>query len=266
MAISGSPPIKFSQIQTEWTGTSNFLAYVKGGTYVKSTDTGVTSVNTAAPLKMLQFLGAAKSLGPTFVAAGTFAQTPGQPAGITTNDILVMLATGATTTPAGWTLKVTGNELKVFWQRYAGVGSPTLAAGRKGQISAFRGCITSGDPFNAFGTVSEGEGAESASSSPGSITTSVNNCLILALIGGRETDGSGGSPSGGGSVNSITGPATTSTSAGSSNVNTTSGYGVNLYRGVLATAGATGAGSITMSYTIENYGYVSAVLGALRPP
>jgi len=129
---------------------------------------------------------------PTFVAAGTFGSGTGTlnswtlPAGWAQNDILVLAVQSsnqAITAPAGYTEigsqanKSSGtaatagaNRLAVFWKRATSSESvPSIADSGDhtcGQIYAFRGCETSGNPwdFQAETVVS------TASSSSGTVT------------------------------------------------------------------------------------------------
>lgn len=138
---------------------------------------------------------------PTFVAAGTpgFGTgnvTPGLPAGIETDDILLLFAATpnqAIALPAGWAEVAdspqgsgaggasTSTRITAFWLRVAGGEvAPTLVDVWDNIIAAifaFRGCIPTGDPWD----VTAGDvGVSSTSVSvPGDATT-VNNCLVVA--------------------------------------------------------------------------------------
>ena len=141
----------------------------------------------------------------SFVSAGTEAYnssgdiTPGLPAGVQTDDILVCVAASQLecdiTMGSDWTRIFIGDggslskpTLAVFWHRYAG-SSParavTFSGGRRNAgICAFRGCKTSGSPFNQVGAASAGtdDSIEHAS-----ITTTVDGCLLLC-VNGTESD------------------------------------------------------------------------------
>ena len=107
---------------------------------------------------------------PTFVAAGTAAGsasaiTPGLPAGIQTDDILLLvLGTnqnegitiptpngGTWTEVAGSPANTTNTRLTIFYSRYNGTqGDPTTSDSgdhQVGRIYAFRGVVNSGDPW-----------------------------------------------------------------------------------------------------------------------
>ncbi len=145
---------------------------------------------------------------PTYVAAGAIASgtgtiTPALPAGIATNDILILCCESANQTvtisnSAGgtWTVQSSSEQgvgtagatgatrCTVFWSRYNGTQTaPTVADPGDhviGRMIAVRGCVTSGDPFDA----SSG-GTENTSDTSGSInglTTTVENCFVVAAI------------------------------------------------------------------------------------
>jgi len=151
---------------------------------------------------------------PTFVAAGAEASaisaiTPALPAGIATDDILLLcLATSnqaisvADSAGGTWTEVTdspqgtgaaggaTSTRLTVFWSRYNGTQTaPTTSDSgdvNEGCIVAFRGCETSGDPWNVTSggvdAVSE-TGIEIAGD-----TTTVDDCLIVALVADSIND------------------------------------------------------------------------------
>jgi hypothetical protein len=152
---------------------------------------------------------------PTFVnfgvaATGTTAVSPALPASLLVDDILLLFietANEAITipTPNGgtWT-EVTGSpqgtgtaaglastRLTVFWSRYNGTqGAPTTSDSgdhQIAQITAWRGCIASGNPWD----VTAGDVASAASTAvsiPGA-TTTVNDCLIVAIVSNATDTG-----------------------------------------------------------------------------
>src|SRR5678815_995300 len=140
------------------------------------------------------------------IAAGTGAVTPPLPAGLAVNDILLLelaslsnVGTITIPTPNGgtWT-EITPSHASShrgtwFWSRYNGTqGAPTTSvpsAGIVARIASIRGAITTGSPINA----SDGSapGAAATSSSLPTITTTVNNCLIIFGITGNGPDGDG---------------------------------------------------------------------------
>ena len=151
---------------------------------------------------------------PTFVAAGTaagdiIAITPGLPAGIAADDILLLFletANQAVTipTPNGgtWT-EVTDSpqgtgaaggasatRLTVFWSRYNGTqGAPTTDDPGDhvyGVILAFRGCITSGNPWD----VTSGDVQATADTTveiPGDTTTVVDCLVVVATVDNQDS-------------------------------------------------------------------------------
>jgi hypothetical protein len=152
---------------------------------------------------------------PTFVnfgvaATGTTAVSPALPASLLVDDILLLFietANEAITipTPNGgtWT-EVTGSpqgtgtaaglastRLTVFWSRYNGTqGAPTTSDSgdhQIAQITAWRGCINTGNPWD----VTAGDVLAAASTSvaiPGA-TTTVNDCLIVAIVSNATDTG-----------------------------------------------------------------------------
>lgn len=140
---------------------------------------------------------------PTFVNVGTSqsaatAITPGMPASVLANDILLLFietADQAITVSGGtetWT-EVTGSpvsvagltRLTVFWARASqdAPTSPTTSDSgdhQTGRIMAVRGCVTSGNPWDVTST-----GTEAVSDTSGSITgltTTVQDCLVVAAM------------------------------------------------------------------------------------
>ncbi|MGH7391434.1 MAG: LamG domain-containing protein [Candidatus Rokuibacteriota bacterium] len=144
---------------------------------------------------------------PTFVAAGALVAavgtvTPALPAGLQTNDLLLLVAESANQavtipTPNGGTWmevanspqgmgtagQISGARLTMFWSRYNGTqGNPTTNdpgnhIGAK--IFAFRGCETSGNPWN----VTAGDVPASGTANvliPGA-TTTVDQCLVVLI-------------------------------------------------------------------------------------
>lgn len=130
-------------------------------------------------------------------AAGTGTVTPELPAGWQQYDILVLFiecASGDTpSVPDGYTDALSKvysgkTQLMVGWKRAGSSESaPTVPdAGNHTAacIAAFRGCVRSGDPFNASATDQE----YAKSSAMPSITTTVNGCMVVnyATVGGAN--------------------------------------------------------------------------------
>ncbi|MBI5526945.1 MAG: hypothetical protein HY897_11475, partial [Deltaproteobacteria bacterium] len=150
---------------------------------------------------------------PSFVAAGTIASaaggaiTPGMPAGVLANDVLLLVletADEAVTVSGGtetWA-QVTNSpqsvagatRLTVFWARASqdAPTSPTTAGPANhviGRMIAVRGVITSGNPWD----VTSG-GTEAVSDTTGSITgaaTTVIDTLVVAAMATDLPDGNG---------------------------------------------------------------------------
>lgn len=140
----------------------------------------------------------------TFVAAGTARMvgsgnmtSVGIPAGIQNNDILIVVVHSRdnvnSTMPTDWTQKVEGNgnttnRLEVWWKRTSGTESaPTVThIGGNSAIArmyAFRGVITSGDPFDVVGIVQNNSGSPISTAA---IITTINGDMILHLFGSQD--------------------------------------------------------------------------------
>ena len=189
----------------------------------------------------------------TFVAIGTSASVatgascaPGTPAGIANNDILVLCVTspgGATITcDNGFTEKVAGGDtvngtMKVFYKRTTGTEGTTTVSRSGGnglgcQMAAYRGCKTSGDPFNIAGTVQLNTATQPISTT--SITTTVANCMALHVVS---------------NVNDILHSSWTGTQTTERidfvDAVTTPDEAIAMAEGIKASAGATGAAGTT---------------------
>lgn len=72
MTLPSTPPLSFSQIKTEFSGSNNFSDYLAGGPYVPSGTTGVNGpVPSSAPLHFSDFLGTSDSLQQLTMGVGT---------------------------------------------------------------------------------------------------------------------------------------------------------------------------------------------------
>lgn len=139
---------------------------------------------------------------PTFVAAGTFvgdnnAITPGLPAGTAQNDILVLFGHTNNTqamTVSGWTEAPNsplqegtwGMRINIFWKR-AGSSESAPTTNDSGDrqcavILGFRGCITTGSPWDA--TTSQVDATTTSSIVIPTITTSLANTMIVGGVTG----------------------------------------------------------------------------------
>lgn len=139
---------------------------------------------------------------PTVVAVGTGSSgtgniTPALPTGWAADDILVLITESSpsepVTAPTGWTNMgvPTGNgasQMGVFWKRaVSGETAPTvLDSGNHthGIIIAFRGCITTGSPWNASqsDTNALNGGTAASSNRITGVTTTVANCLVFGCM------------------------------------------------------------------------------------
>lgn len=204
----------------------------------------------------------------TFAFANSGAVSPSIPAGIAANDILLCrVGTGGNPTitmPAGWTRKGsplqngTANQLTVWWKRTTGSETAPSVGGATQDvlavICAYSGCITTGDPFDVFGTA--GTGNTSPATAP-SITTHADGALVL-FDSAWTTTGAGnavyGTPSG------TTPTFTLGDQVGLSG--NTVDVTLMTSDGTLTTAGATGSVTSTLTQP-DNW---VAVMSALLPP
>ena len=200
---------------------------------------------------------------PTFVAAGTVSINDGSsttvayPAGWQAGDILLLhvIGSGLQTIPDGWylvpntrfTTSGTAENSQVYWRRaQAGdtdpmtLGTASSTDHREAVITAYRGCASQGDPWNQLNT-SEQTPA-SASFSSGSVTTTVNDCLIVCLMynGLDNVTGARMSSFANTSLTSVTEQVDQWTSTGG-------GGGLACATGGLASAGSSGTFTATSS-------------------
>ena len=218
---------------------------------------------------------------PTFVAAGamssgTAAITPAHPAGIATDDILLLfLETSAqeigiaTLNGGTWTLvpsspqQVSGSDagavsrLTVFWSRYNGTQTAPVTTDsgdhQVGVILAFRGCSTTGHPWDV--TNGSTDGASNTALSAVGNTTRVADCLIvIASARGNDAAGAGFSAWANADLANVTERFDDGAVDGT-------GGGIGIATGELATAGAYGATTATVSTSGDAF-----VTIALRPP
>lgn len=212
---------------------------------------------------------------PTFVASGalstgTGAVSPALPAGRATDDILLLFCEtvdGTAATPSGWAVAgarqwrnagqaALNTCLDVYWRRVVGGESaPSLAdAGDhiSAVIHAYRGCETSGDPWDEIAGATE---ANDTSASFPSVTTVGADRLIVMSI---ATHDNVGAPLSGASNANLTGVSIRT------NEETSSGNDGTLavVTGVMASAGATGETSATLAFPVHK----ALATIALKPP
>lgn len=198
---------------------------------------------------------------PTFVAAGTVfgGITTGNfplPAGWATNDILLLaIETNegeSITTPSGWAEVTgspveatgTGTRLTVLWRRAQASDGANVTTNDPGDhiygvILAFRGCPTTGDPWDVTSTSTETTSDTSVSIT--GATTTVADCLVVAMCarGLDNTDPIFGSWANS-DLSSVTEVSDDGTTQGS-------GGGIGIATGGKATAGAYGATTATLA-------------------
>ena len=197
------------------------------------------------------------------VASGNLTSV-GIPAGIANNDILIVVLHSrdniVSTMPTDWTLKVSGNgnttnRLSIWWKRTTGTESaPTVThtAGNAAvaRMYAFRGVVTSGDPFDISGSVQSNAGTPISTAT---ITTSIAGDMILHAFGSQDRNTWG----------TFTGVPTTD---GGTQVNDQTGGNDNsmgLRYGIQGSAGPTGAAGATQASRGPDAGV--SVQMALKP-
>lgn len=219
---------------------------------------------------------AAVSAGITYVGAGAFvdaitAITPALPAGTAENDILVMLcytANGENLTATGYTAAGNtpqsntdfGFRLGILWKR-AGASESAPTTNDSGTTNAalimgFRGCVTTGDPWDA--TSGSGNVASSTSIVVPGVTTTVANAMVVSVcefyrIAQSTTNFSGGAN---GNLTDFTERIDVSEFLGPLD----GGFGA--WTGIKATAGATGNTTATHAASVPTNYWTGALIPA----
>jgi hypothetical protein len=204
---------------------------------------------------------------PTFVAAGSVASgtgtiTPALPAGLQTNDILLLFVETANQTvsisnPNGgtWT-QVTNSpqgtgtaggtaatRLTAFWSRYNGTqGAPTVSDSgdhQLGRMIAIRGATTSGDPCDV--TAGSVEATSDTSGSIPGATTTVGYDLVVLAIATSLPDANGTANFSGWTNGDLTGL----TERTDNTTNAGNGGGLAIATGTKTAAGVYGATAVT---------------------
>jgi hypothetical protein len=215
---------------------------------------------------------------PVFVSAGTVAEgtgniTPGIPAGIQKNDVLLLTVESANEsvpTPAGWNIVTnspqgtgtgggtTATRLSMFWLRVplgGIVAAPTITDPGDhavAKIRAYRNCIETGNPWDL--TVGNTAASGTGVSLPGG-TTTVPNCLVIQAVA-FATDTA--TPQVSGYVNADLANLTEREDLATTQGN---GGGFAIVEGEKAVAGAFGATTATLA----NASVQARITIALRP-
>ena len=223
----------------------------------------------------------AKWTGPTvpvFNAFGNSAAVTGATAMVCSwpthaaNDIGILIieaeSTISTVTPSGWT-HVTGSPLThgdskfhVLWQRATNSAMPSVSDNTNcdhkiGVIATFKGCITTGNPWDVI--TSGTKTTASTTTTIPSVTTTVNNTLVLMIVG-RPDDSA--------STTHFDIPANATLSNlqeyGEYGTALGQGGGFVLSSGIKATAGATGASTLTKAVSTTD-AYLALALRGPNP-
>jgi hypothetical protein len=196
------------------------------------------------------------ALSPIYLNAGS--GTIAWPAGHAVDDIAILHLCNkgndaGPTLPAGWTAfaahpngpgAVSSNYpiQSLFWRRATSTSETAAAISDGGQrtygrMIVVRGCVTTGTPFDegtAYGAIGSAESTTTTPSIP-AVTSSVNDCLILALyecVGGLDP----------GLISGFTNANLTSvTNLHEDHSTAGGGYSTYAASGVLTTAGSSGA-------------------------
>jgi hypothetical protein len=163
-------------------------------------------------------------------------------------------STGATTS---------GTRVTVYWCRAtsAAMASPIVTDPGDhavGRIFTFRGCVETGDPWNI--TAADQKASASTSASAPTVTTTVNNCLIVCAIS-RDNDASSTtsfSAWANASLTDVNEAAEGGTTSGNGG-----GFGVGY--GTLATAGVSGVTTATVTSSINASITIALLPKAVQP-
>lgn len=208
---------------------------------------------------------------PSLVAFGTPADgvgniTPTLPAGWQENDIFLLFlearATNPISTPSGWAhitgspfvadtgTNNTGTSLTVFWRRAtASESDPTITDPGDhvvGVIGAWRGCPTSGDPWDVISNSTYTAGSTTSASVAGATTTGDDRTVIVALATNLDTAASISVTWTNGDLSGLATIQNIASSAGD-------GGTCSIASGGKATAGAYGTTSITLGSSVISY-------------
>ncbi|MEM3565869.1 MAG: hypothetical protein QXK47_00765 [Candidatus Bathyarchaeia archaeon] len=225
---------------------SNFTAMQAGPDGVYDNLTEANTVGTSIPV----YVGAGTGAG------GIGNVVPTLPAGWQLNDIFLLFveSNSPVNAPSGWSavsgFPISGGStaptsLSVFWKRATNSESnPTVTGGSNHKwaiILAFRGCIQSGEPWDAIATgINQIDNTVTTLSANG-VTTTVPNTLIV-VVGAHSRDNAGAHASGWSNPNLANPPITEAVDSGTT---AGSGGGIFVAYGGKATAGATGPTNLT---------------------
>jgi hypothetical protein len=218
---------------------------------------------------------------PTYVGTGTMASgtgtiTPALPSGLATGDVLLLFVetanqavsisnqnggtwTAVTNSPqgTGTAAGAAATRLTAFWSRYNGTqGAATVSDSgdhQIGRIVAFRGCISSGNPWNVTAGGVEAT-ADTSGAIPGA-TTTVGNTLVVAAIATALPDSTSTgnfSAYANSNLTSLTERIDNARSEGN-------GGAIGIAAGIKATAGAYGNTTLTLA-TSSTKGMMSIAL------
>jgi hypothetical protein len=218
--------------------------------------------------------GGAGSGSITYVGAGaasvaaSFSSPTGPvalPAGIVAGDILLMItADPSAAAVSGWTVKSNGTPygLTVYWRRATGSDTaPTIPAVSENVafIVAYRGCVSSGDPFEAFSHNESPNGNVTTAS----VTTLSSNAMLVSVGFGFD-DASNFQANAIAFI--VSGPISSYDVNSVQSVNGINGpqFAISEGHTVQAVAGASGSQSWTSDGALNFYSS-AAFLGALTP-
>lgn len=142
MALPSSPPITFSEVQTEFGGGSpgtNLRAYLKGGSYVSLGDSA-PNVPESGTIKLTDFLGAYKAtVGVTITPPYVGGVGPGEPAWVQSDTAEVSYyGFHAPSISIGWS-KLSGDTIayttlyggiQIYFREFMSIGEEKIAVYR----------------------------------------------------------------------------------------------------------------------------------------
>lgn len=189
----------------------------------------------------------------------TTAWAPAFPAGIAAGDILLWLGESVGgqnfTLPGSWAhvssdgtpvspvVQGVNTQLTAWWLRYDGTGSaPSVTGPTDHGVSAMlavRGCPASGNPWNVVGTAVEAT-SDTTATFPGATTTVADTLVLEILASSADIATPQASAMTNASYSSITEQVDVATAGGGGGV-------LVCYSGVMASTGATGQSTMTLT-------------------